>query len=229
MRIRLIKYMTPLLQPLYRKYLSRDRVFRYKSIRIIVHPGVFYPGFIFSTKILLAYLDKLDLSGKRLLDLGAGSGIISLLAALNGAKVTATDINPEAVRNLTENARLNNLEVTVLESDLFKNIPPACYDYIVINPPYYPEDPSNFAEMAMFCGKNFEYFENFFQQLHPYYHDTSTILVTLSEDCNIPFIMNLASRHGFELIMSEKKIKMGEWNYIFRIKKIISHAQQHCV
>lgn len=74
MRIRLIKYMTPLLQPLYRKYLSRDRVFRYKSIRIIVHPGVFYPGFIFSTKILLAYLDKLDLSGKRLLDLGAGSG-----------------------------------------------------------------------------------------------------------------------------------------------------------
>ena len=45
-----------ILYPASEKYLSKERSYRYKDISILVFPGVFHPGFFFSTKILLKYL-----------------------------------------------------------------------------------------------------------------------------------------------------------------------------
>lgn len=219
MSTRILKYLTPVLQPLYRKYFSRTRPFYFRSINILVYPGVFYPGFTFSTKIFLRYIDSLDLSGKTFLELGAGSGIISLLAAGKGAIVTSTDINPEAVRNIRDNAIRNNMKVNFLLSDLFDQIPMVRFDYIIIAPPYYPKDPSNYAEMAWYCGKNFEYFDKLFHQLPAYYYDSCTILMILSEDCDIRGIKERASVQGFDLIQILEKKKLGEKNFIFRIRK----------
>jgi release factor glutamine methyltransferase len=212
----LLKYLNPVLQPLYRKYFSRTRSFRYKSIRILVYPEVFYPGYIFSTKILLEYLDNLDLPGKTFLELGAGSGIISLVAASKGAIVTASDINPEAVRNILDNARMNKLILNVRFSDMFNNISETSFNYVVIVPPYYPKDPLSYGEMAWYCGKNYEYFEKLFSQLHCIYNEDCTILMVLSEDCDISAIKVKGAKYGFEFSQVLKKKKLGEWNYIFR-------------
>jgi release factor glutamine methyltransferase len=214
MRIRLLKYLTPVLQPVYRKYLSRTRPFRYKNIRVLVRPGVFYPGFI-STKIFLQYIENLELSGKMFLELGAGSGIISVFAAWKGAIVTASDINPVSVQNIRENAERNNVEVTVCESDLFEGIPQSAYDFIIIAPPYYPKDPMDYEEMAWYCGKNFDFFERLFQQLPGFYHASARVLMILSEDCNISGIKEIGDRHGFGFSLMKRKRKMGELNYIF--------------
>jgi release factor glutamine methyltransferase len=216
MSTRILKLMTPVLQPLYRLYFSRTRPFRYESIHIRVYPGVFFPGYTFSTKILLKYLHNLDLAGKTFLELGAGSGIISLVAASRGAIVTATDINPESVRNILDNARMNNLELNVRLSDMFGNISETSFDYIVIAPPYYPKDPASYQDMAWYCGRNYEYFEKLFSQLHCMYNDNCTILMILSEDCDISAIKTRAARYGFEFVQVLKKKKLGEWNYIFR-------------
>ena len=215
MSIRLLKYLTPVLQPVYRKYLSRTRPYRYKNIHVLVRPGVFSPGFIFSSKLFLQFIDQLDLSGKTLLELGAGSGIISVFAALKGAFVTASDINPMAIRNIRENAVMNNVQVTVIESDLFESIPQSAFDFIIIAPPYYPKDPLDYGEMAWFCGSNFEYFERLFQQLPGFYHASVQILMILSEDCNISKIKEIGAKYGFEFCLQHRKRKMGEWNYIF--------------
>jgi release factor glutamine methyltransferase len=220
MSIRLIKLLTPVLQPAYRKYFSRIRTFRYKSVSIRVYPDVFYPGFVFSTKILLRYIEKLDLSGKTFLELGAGSGIISLFAAQKGAIVTATDINPSAISNIVENARLNNKKIKVFQSDLFENIPETTFNYIIISPPYYPSDPETYAEMAWYCGKNFEYFENLFHQLPRFCNESSSVLMILSEDCDIPEIKERGARYGFNFFMVHKKRKMGEWNFIFKLQLV---------
>jgi 2-polyprenyl-6-hydroxyphenyl methylase/3-demethylubiquinone-9 3-methyltransferase len=45
-----------------------------------------------------------DLTGKRLLDLGSGSGLFSAAAAQLGADVTAVDINPRSVEATRQNA-----------------------------------------------------------------------------------------------------------------------------
>ncbi|MCM2279275.1 MAG: 50S ribosomal protein L11 methyltransferase [Oligoflexia bacterium] len=50
------------------------------------------------------------LEGKRVLDFGSGSGILAVGAALLGARVDAIEIDPLAIDNARENARLNGVE-----------------------------------------------------------------------------------------------------------------------
>ena len=61
-------------------YLSKPRDFSYKNISVIVLPGVFHPGFFHSTKMLLGFLNHQDINKKEFLELGCGSGIISVIA-----------------------------------------------------------------------------------------------------------------------------------------------------
>lgn len=70
----------------------------------------FGSGQHYTTKLCLEFLDKLDLNEKRILDLGCGSGILSIAAMLLGAKeAAAVDIEENAVRVAMENASKNNI------------------------------------------------------------------------------------------------------------------------
>jgi predicted nicotinamide N-methyase len=56
--------------------------------------------------------------GRTVLDVGAGSGIVAIAAALAGAaRVTAVDIEPYAVEACALNARANGVELDVREAD----------------------------------------------------------------------------------------------------------------
>ena len=58
------------------------------------------------------WLDRVLVKGKRVLELGAGTGLLSLLAARQGAaSVTATDIDEAALDRLRKAAARNNLDV----------------------------------------------------------------------------------------------------------------------
>jgi ribosomal protein L11 methyltransferase len=72
-----------------------------------------------STRLILALLERYLRPGDRVLDVGAGSGILAIAACkLGAAGVLATDIDPVAVRVAAENARLNGVEDAVrVESD----------------------------------------------------------------------------------------------------------------
>lgn len=75
--------------------------------------------------------------GERILEIGCGSGVVSVHCAKNGCTVTAVDINPSAVECTKENAQLNGVDIDVRESDLFQNVPER-FDTIVFNLPYLP-------------------------------------------------------------------------------------------
>ena len=61
--------------------------------------------------------------GERILEIGCGSGVVSIHCASNGCSVTAVDINPSAVECTRENAELNGVPMDVRQSDLFENVP----------------------------------------------------------------------------------------------------------
>jgi release factor glutamine methyltransferase len=99
------------------------------------------------TEILVEQAIQLanDLPGGPLeiLDIGAGSGNISILLARHtGANVTAVDTSEKALYVLKKNLRFHRMadRVRVVRADLF---PPSCgegcFDMIVSNPPYVPE------------------------------------------------------------------------------------------
>src|SRR4051794_34878037 len=94
-------------QPLLVKYLSKTRSWQYKDIQLEIPSTVFHPGFFFSTKLLLGQIKKLSFKNTKVLELGAGSGLISIWAAKQGAEVTATDINPDSISCLKKNSNEN--------------------------------------------------------------------------------------------------------------------------
>jgi release factor glutamine methyltransferase len=201
-------------------YYSKPRKYSYEDSFVMVHPDVFPPQLTFSTKLLLGFLKPLNLKDKSLLELGCGSGIISIYAAKKEAIVTATDVNVTALKFLEKSASENKVKLNILTSDLFENINDSVFDYIIINPPYYPKNAKSVKEKAWFCGENFEYFEVLFIQLPNYITSMNDIYMILSEDCELEKIKAIALKNEivFELVIENKGLT--EKNYIFRLQKL---------
>lgn len=204
----------PFLKAYLKLYYRKPRNYCYDGICVKVHPDVFPPHLTLSTRLLLDFIKPMNLQGKQFLELGCGSGIISLYAAKKGAAVTASDINPTALEYLKMNSEKNNHTLKIVHSDLFKNLN-SQYDFIIINPPYYPKKPKNIKEQAWFCGENFEYFEELFQQLKDV--QSPEMFMILSKDCDLEKINQIAVKNdvSLECIFSKKKI--GEINYVYKI------------
>lgn len=96
-------------------------------------PGMaFGSGHHETTYLALAGLERLDLRGKRVLDVGSGSGILAIAADLLGAaEAEGLDIDPETVPVAAANARLNLSRAHFSASTLSAAIPPA--DVLVAN------------------------------------------------------------------------------------------------
>jgi release factor glutamine methyltransferase len=207
-------------KPLLVKYLSKTRVYRYKDISLEIPPEVFHPGFFFSTQLLLQYISKLPLKDKHFLELGCGSGLISMVAAKQGAVVTASEINRVAIGYLMTNSKLNNVKLEIIESDLFKNVPKKQFDIIAINPPYYKKDPVTPQDYAWFCGENGEYFSTLFDTLDDHIHSNTEILMVLFDGCDMDMISDFAAKNNFKLSCMYSKQNMLEKNSIYKIEKI---------
>lgn len=86
-----------------------------------------------TTSMCMEYVEDEDFTGKDILDIGCGSGILSILAKKLGAdRVDASDIDPIAVASAKENAAINKVEISAFESDLFEKVE-GKYDLIFAN------------------------------------------------------------------------------------------------
>jgi release factor glutamine methyltransferase len=206
------------IRPLVQRYLSNEREYKYGEIKIKIFPGVFHPAFFFSTKFLLKHLARFDLKEKKVLELGAGSGLISFIAEKQGAEVTASDLSDVAISGLHFNKEKLNSKISVIKSDLFDQIEVQQYDFIIINPPYFPKNPTTDSQLAWYCGEHFEYFEKLFSQLDPFIKPSVEIIMILSEECDILTIRKMAAAHGFILKESNRNKFWWEWNFIFEIR-----------
>ena len=79
--------------------------------------------------------------GEKVLDMGTGCGILSIIAARKASEVVAVDINPYAVKCAMENAKLNGVaeKISFIQGDLFTPLKPTeNFDLILFNVPYLP-------------------------------------------------------------------------------------------
>lgn len=207
-----------ILYPASEKYLSKERSYTYKDITITVFPGVFHPGFFFSTKILLKYIEKIEFTKKYVLELGAGTGLISMFAAKRGGFVTASDISLTAVYNIEKNVKMTDANVEVVHSDLFDDVPHRRYDYIIVNPPYYKKTPSSEKEFAWFGGDDFQYFRKLFSQLGNNFYENTNVIMVLSDETDLEMIKSIAAEYKFLLKEVFYKKTWGENHFIYNIK-----------
>ena len=186
-----------------------------------VRPTVFNPRDFISSEIFATYVKSLDLTGKYILDMGSGSGIVSIFAASQGANCVACDVNPVAVRCITENAQQNKLssQIKVYESDLFdslNNFDPAgtMFDIIFFNPPYYKGNPKNNFERAFKGGTNLEVIDRFLSEAKGFLSSSGRICMIVSTDMDIDDLYFRIKSAGYNYNVLQTSKKFFETFYI---------------
>ncbi len=108
----------------------RGRTFTFHT-----NSGVFSPRAVdTATQLLIEYATMKDTD--TVLDLGCGYGPVGIsIAATTHATVTLSDVNSRTIALAKENAKENGVNVTVVNSDCFENIPEK-FDVILLNPPH---------------------------------------------------------------------------------------------
>ena len=96
------------------------------TLVVELDPGTaFGTGTHHTTRLCITQLKKYMQPGQEVLDVGCGSGILSIIALLLGAKeASATDVDIHAVEAAVENARVNGIEsdvYTVLTGDVISD------------------------------------------------------------------------------------------------------------
>lgn len=114
----------------------------------------------------------------RVLDVGAGCGVVGLLVARDNSGVSLDAVEKQAVfvEYAKINARVNKIEYNLHECDFLDFVPDEKYDFIVSNPPFYPEGVQKSAdEMLFFARYNIHlpldaFFKKVSQILKPHSH-----------------------------------------------------------
>lgn len=107
--------------------------------KILVNENVLIPRF--ETELLvdktINYIKKNFKGNIKILDIGTGSGAIAiaLKKVFPLSSVTAIDISEKALEVAKKNAKINNVQIDFIKSDLFENIQDT-FDVIISNPPY---------------------------------------------------------------------------------------------
>ncbi|MEZ4686228.1 MAG: 50S ribosomal protein L11 methyltransferase [Bacteroidia bacterium] len=86
-----------------------------------------------TTRIMVRQMKHIDFTGKRVLDMGCGTGVLGILALkLGAATVLGIDIDAWSAENGLENARRNMVEMPIMLGDA-RAIPPEPFDIILAN------------------------------------------------------------------------------------------------
>jgi release factor glutamine methyltransferase len=175
------------------------RIYRDKEFELL--EGVYDPGDD-SYRLVDAALDEVRV-GERVLEVGTGSGIVSLF--LNDyADVIATDINPDAV----ENARLNG--VNAVRTDLYKGIR-GQFDVVIFNPPYLPTEENE--RLHTWLNRAFDggptgraEIDRFLDNIGTILPPCGRVLTVISSLTGIEEVRQMYREHGFsvETVSTEK-------------------------
>jgi release factor glutamine methyltransferase len=171
------------------------------GFRLTVRPTVFHPRFFVSSERFAAFIDGLDLKGKRVIDIGTGTGILALAAARAGAAdVVAADINPNAALNANENARANGLgdRVTGVCSNLLAALAPRpLFDVILSSPPKHAGEPRDLTDRGWHAGPAFRDVKDLFDQARERLKPGGKLYVMVSSDSDLDLFGKLIDKAGF--------------------------------
>ncbi|HEX2212624.1 MAG TPA: 50S ribosomal protein L11 methyltransferase [Mycobacterium sp.] len=181
---------------------KRTRTVTVGDLNLLVPPSVFHPGIFITSRIFAAFLRSLDLTGKSVVEIGTGSGVLALSAARAGARsVLALDINPAAVSAADGNAARNDLSaiVSARVSDLLSALAAdETFDVIISSPPSFSGEPRDMADRAWHAGPCYRDIVTLFDQAHEHLATGGAMYLLLSSDTDLALMEQLARTAGFD-------------------------------
>lgn len=174
-------------------------------------------------ELTLKEIKKMSLDNPKILDLCTGSGAIGLTlkSLLPSSEVTLSDISKDALMVANKNKNELDLDVNIIESDLFKNIP-GKFDVIISNPPYVmtneilPKDVLYEPHLALYSGpKGIDHIEEIFKNIKSHLNNKYLIALEINEKSETD-IINLIKTY-FEKNINYKFMKdlAGKTRYLF--------------
>jgi len=173
----------------------------YGKIGLEVPEGVYEPR---EDSVLAAdHLSKVK--AKSALEIGCGSGLLSILLAKNGANVTAVDINPAAVEATKANAKANSVNVNAFVSDLFSKVR-GKFGLIVFNAPYLREEAAKGSE-TWAAGEGLEIIKRFIAGAPKYLEKDAYIIMIISSLTGLDDVKGLFVKAGLKAnVIAERKV-----------------------
>ncbi len=155
--------------------------------------------------------------GNNVLEIGCGSGIISIYCSKMGRKVTCCDVSEEARKCCERNAMRNHVELEILDSQLFNRID-GKYDTIIFNPPYLPTD-DRYEEAAQWNGgqQGFDAVRPFLRDATFHLEDHGSIYIILSSLTEIHGLIGEFPRYTF--LEKAKESFFFETIYLYQLFK----------
>ena len=150
--------------------------------------------------------------GQSVLEIGTGSGLVSMYASLLTEDITATDINFNALELAEKNFKLNNINSIKLEfGDMFEPVKDKKFDVILFNIPYLPtdsddiiDDDLNYAFDGGLNGR--KVIDRFINEVSNHLNDKGIVQIIQSSLSDNDRTLDMFDRNGFvaEIAESEK-------------------------
>lgn len=139
----------------------------------------------------------------RNIEIGSGSGFISIYLAKKGYEIECTDINEKAVECIISNQKRNGIEFPCKRSDLFCNVP-GIYDTIIFNPPYLPtSDKISGSEQWDGGDDGFQVTRRFLVESERHISEGGSIFIILSSLTDIGMLEREFKNYSFTKISEE--------------------------
>lgn len=188
-----------------------------QGMDIIVQPGVYQTSGDSELMIESVYITP----EQNFLEIGCGTGVVSIALAKKALEGVGVDINDKAVANSVLNAKTHNVSnVSFFISNVFENVS-GTFDVIVCNPPYTQHDARDAID-RMFWDPNDEMKRTFFKEVGSYLKPNGHIYFGWADfadiDVELPF--KLAEEYGYILVNVFRKPHKTDFNfYVFEFIK----------
>ncbi len=200
---------------------------------ITVYPSTISPMLDWAGELMVDCLP--ELKGKTFLEIGCGSGVVSYFAALAGAKVTACDINPEAIectkinlepQKLAADGDANTVAVghEFLISDVYSAVPGRKFDVVAWNLPYHGVKPADNLERCL-ADEDYQGATVFLKEVDLHLAPKGTVLVGFSELGDLPRIIAMIFDAGLTITNYRTEWRAGYNGIIIEAMRKIDFDQ----
>jgi release factor glutamine methyltransferase len=172
------------------------------GLSFVVLPDVYAPT-AFTDTLWFAEQIRDIVGQKSLLEIGTGTGAISVFAALNGAQVVATDINPQAIENARLNAEKHNISVSVRLGNLYDPIAQdEKFDFIFWAHPFNNWE-TPVGDMLLKSGMDYQYqaLRGYIEGARTHLTENGKLLLGTGDTADLETISSIAEANGYELVL----------------------------
>lgn len=174
----------------------------------------------------LNYIKKYKFENPKILDLCTGTGCIGLTLKkeLPNSDITLSDISLKALKIANKNKNNLNVDVSIIESDLFKNIKNK-FDIIISNPPYVmasenlPETVKYEPSLALYSGlKGIDHITKILNEASVYLNNKYIIALEINEQSKEDLTEYIENNYKDKITYSFEKDLTGRIRYLFIFK-----------